>query len=101
MTLNCKQGDLAIVVKSLAGNEGKIVKCLASAMVDRVPTIEGETIWFFDGFRQVWLIETPINVRRLSDGRILHSYFISDKGLRPLRGDLSDESAEKEKALTL
>ena len=28
MTLNCKVGDLAIVVRSVAGNEGKIVRCL-------------------------------------------------------------------------
>jgi len=26
--LNCKQGDLAIVVRSAAGNEGKIVRCV-------------------------------------------------------------------------
>lgn len=26
--MNCKQGDLAIIVKSMAGNEGKIVRCL-------------------------------------------------------------------------
>jgi hypothetical protein len=26
--MNCKQGDLAIIVKSTAGNEGKIVRCL-------------------------------------------------------------------------
>lgn len=28
MKLNCKAGDLAVVVKSEAGNEGKIVRCL-------------------------------------------------------------------------
>ena len=28
MALNCKQGDLAIVVYSVCGNEGKIVRCL-------------------------------------------------------------------------
>ena len=26
--MRCKQGDLAVVVRSTAGNEGKIVKCL-------------------------------------------------------------------------
>lgn len=26
--MNCKQGDLAIIVKSICGNEGKIVRCL-------------------------------------------------------------------------
>lgn len=28
MGLNCKLGDLAIVVNSVAGNEGKIVRCV-------------------------------------------------------------------------
>ena len=26
--MNCKQGDLAVVVRSLAGHEGKIVTCV-------------------------------------------------------------------------
>ena len=26
--MNCKQGDLALIVKSVAGNEGKIVRCV-------------------------------------------------------------------------
>ena len=26
--MNCKQGDLAVVVRSVCGNEGKIVRCL-------------------------------------------------------------------------
>lgn len=26
--MNCKPGDLAIIIKSAAGNEGKIVRCL-------------------------------------------------------------------------
>ena len=28
--MRCKQGDLAVIVKSWAGNEGKIVKCVRS-----------------------------------------------------------------------
>jgi len=28
MKLNCKAGDLAIMVKSVAGNEGKIMRCV-------------------------------------------------------------------------
>lgn len=26
--MNCKPGDLAVVVKSIAGNEGRIVRCI-------------------------------------------------------------------------
>ena len=32
--LNCKQGDLAILVRSYAGNEGAIVRCLELAEPD-------------------------------------------------------------------
>ena len=63
--MNCKQGDLAIVVKSRAGNEGKILKCIK--FVGRVPGWCGEDRWEVDvrlrsrlggvciTFRDAWL----------------------------------------------
>ena len=27
--MNCKQGDLAVIVRSYAGNEGKVVRCVS------------------------------------------------------------------------
>lgn len=30
--MNCKPGDLAIVIRSVAGNEGKIVRCVRSTV---------------------------------------------------------------------
>jgi len=103
MGFNCKQGDLAIVVNSQAGNEGKIVKCLRAAFTEGVPTIEGTFVHFTGGPRYVWLTETIVNIKGRTSGRVLHTYFVSDKNLKPLRGDLSqdDEQTEKEKALTL
>jgi hypothetical protein len=103
MKLNCRTGDLAIVVKSKAGNEGKIVKCLAVTLTAGIPTIEGPFIEFIDGPRYVWLTETVVNLKGGRSGKVLHSYFVSDANLKPLRGDISDdqESIEKEKALTL
>jgi hypothetical protein len=32
MKLNCRPGDLAVIVRSTAGNEGKIVRCLQLVM---------------------------------------------------------------------
>lgn len=29
--MNCKKGDLAVIVRSMAGNEGRIVQCLRIA----------------------------------------------------------------------
>jgi hypothetical protein len=52
MTLHCKPGDLAIVVKSDAGNHGKIVRCIRLASLSE---IRG---WFFsDLFGPVWVID--------------------------------------------
>jgi len=43
MALNCKQGDLAIVIRSNKGFIGKIVKCLSLA---RCNPLTGEAGWF-------------------------------------------------------
>ena len=59
MTLNCKVGDLAIVVRSAAGNEGKIVRCVRlgnngfflsrnNGVVDHGPS------WVIDGALVGW-----------------------------------------------
>lgn len=51
--MNCKQGDLAIFVKSNAGNEGKIVTCLRFATAAECdaygfnPHFHGP-VWFTD-----------------------------------------------------
>ena len=37
--MNCKQGDLAVIVRSYAGNEGKIVQCLEFVMFEFVQGI--------------------------------------------------------------
>jgi hypothetical protein len=34
--MNCKQGELAFVVRSAAGNDGKIVRCVRLATLDEV-----------------------------------------------------------------
>jgi len=44
--MNCKQGDLAIVVRSCAGNEGKIVRCLR--FIGKVKGFAGDNRWETD-----------------------------------------------------
>jgi len=46
--MNCKQGDLAIVVKSFNGNEGKIVRCLRLASGREAKTSVYEFVWLVD-----------------------------------------------------
>lgn len=75
--MRCKPGDLAIVVKSRAGNEGKIVTCLR--FVGEVPGFEGNDYWRTD---------TVV----LSRQGLPNSYF-RDSYLCPLRGsDRQDQT---------
>ena len=50
--MNCKQGDLAIIVESAADNAGKIVRCVKAAgvcsMFDRHGTRRTEAAWEVD-----------------------------------------------------
>lgn len=76
--MNCKPGDLAIVVKSIAGNEGKIVRVLR---LHPSPPLQ-----FFDGPR--WLID---QVLLDSLGRPIDH--LADRVLRPIRdSDREDET---------
>jgi len=38
--MNCKQGDLAIVIRSVRGNEGKIVRCVSPLKIIEAWTVE-------------------------------------------------------------
>lgn len=74
--MNCKQGDLAIIVKSYAGNEGKIVRCLRY-----VGKVEG---WIG---RDRWETDTQIIGEF---GSVTNT--VNDSYLRPIRdSDKEDE----------
>ena len=72
--LNCKKGDLAVIVNSAAGNEGKIVRCL-----DYIGLCEWDHI---DGVRlnETWRIDQKLPP---FDG--FDDDTIEDHRLRPLR----------------
>lgn len=77
--MNCKQGDLAIIVTSANGNEGKIVRCLRLATpedADRFHVIMSVATWFID-------INLPT---RRGDAIPL----IPDRRLRPIRAPGDD-----------
>lgn len=74
--MNCKQGDLAVIVRSLAGNEGKVVQCLRPVLNE---------LHAFPGPR--WLIDRAIP--HSTQGATLT---VADCALRPLRdSDGEDE----------
>lgn len=79
--MNCKQGDLAVIVRSMAGNEGKIVRC--DRLIPGGEDITGLPTEF-GGVR--WVIGIPMM------GTIGPIYSVADSCLRPLRdSDGEDE----------
>lgn len=85
MKLNCKVGDLAVIVKSTLGQAGKIVRCLE--MISPNTDVGGgsffkEPAWRID--RCIDLVSTKYGVSSLP--------FCMDSILRPLRD--SDEPDE-------
>lgn len=81
--MNCKQGDIAVVVRSFAGNEGRVLTCLrlASRMeceAEHLPWWNEDAVWVTDA------------LLRCTFGPATRLY--PDSRLRPLRdSDGKDE----------
>lgn len=73
--MNCKPGDLAIIVQSKAGNEGKVVRIVK--FVGQIHGWAGNDRWEIDQEIPSW-----------PDGS---SNTAQDKNLRPLRDDEGDD----------
>lgn len=97
MKLNCKQGDIAIIVSSTCGNEGKIVQCLELLETDRLVDVNGNVFRYVGGGRYVWRIDRPINFKSVRDSYITQVMYCADAKLRPLRGDINDEELDTTK----
>ena len=83
--MNCKQGDLAVIVRSVSRNEGRIVRCLrlhSSEMFDL------DDKFINSGPRGPrWVIEG--NIKSIEGKRL---FSVADAQLRPLRdSDGEDE----------
>ena len=77
--MNCKQGDLAIVVCSVSSNEGKIVRCVKLHTLPHGFDADGR--WQDQPIGARWVIEPTLPVDRGD-----YSYTIADAYLRPIRG---------------
>lgn len=84
MELNCKEGDLATLVRSAKGNEGKIVRCVR--FYGRGGFKCGAS------FEDVWIVESPFGMPDAKARANGGDAAISDSWLRPLRdSDGEDE----------
>ena len=82
--MNCKQGDLAIIVRSTCGNEGKIVHCL-----ELFPA--GFALIHPD-LGPVWRVDRRISSIWSNGSVAFDDCHVPDSALRPIRGDLLDDS---------
>ena len=79
--MNCVKGDLAVIVRSRAGLEGTIVKCV------RLHSSETHDL---NGVRMAhnlgprWLIDAPLK-SQYEDGEPVMIQTIADANLRPIR----------------
>lgn len=82
--LNCRPGDLAVIVRSAAGNEGKIVQCIELDRFMRWQSLGGKE-WTAPGWRVDQVLRgtggTPDN-------------WIEDSLLRPIRDPGEDAQDE-------
>jgi hypothetical protein len=85
--MNCKPGDLAVFVRSDAGNEGRIIECVRLAT--RTELIRGG---FITRFGPVWVTREPLIA---TSG--IYLPFAIDAYLRPIRDpgdDAQDETLQ-------
>lgn len=83
MGLNCKQGELAVVVRSYAGNEGAVVTCVE--LIPRWTRVAPDGWGCKTG--PAWVTDRVF--RNVIGG---HGSIVPDDQLRPLRdGDGDDE----------
>jgi len=80
--MNCKQGDLAIIIRSYAKNEGKLVTCLRLATLQ-----EQDTANFYNEYLEpAWLVDRKLNSLSVSGNAMLPPINIAlDSSLRPIR----------------
>ena len=83
--MNCKQGDMAVVVRSSAGNEGRVVTCLEYVGSLGIIEINGEPHYMASS--DYWRVDRDLNLAK-RDGRLFldHAPFIPDSFLMPISG---------------
>lgn len=87
----CRVGDLAVIIKSVSGNEGKIVRCV-KLHNSKTHDVDGLRVDPRNGVR--WVIETPLIGRDMLTWREVPLYTVPDASLRPLR-DPGDDAQDE------
>lgn len=88
--MNCKQGDLAVFVRSMAGNDGLIVRCL------RLADEHDKSNWGHErSIEQLWLVDKMVKKVGSETGRPFPAAPLAeDAFLRPIR-DPGDDATDE------
>lgn len=78
--MNCKKGDMAVIIESCAGNEGKVVTCLE--YVGNPECIEGN--FLVRSANGWWRVDRELNSRSLLLGDMGTMHFARDEQLMPI-----------------
>lgn len=101
--MKCKVGDMALIVKSMAGNEGKVVTCLEYMGHDPGIIIWEDKVINLTNAKDWWRIDVKLNMLQIyNDGTVVleenHSPFCRDDFLMPIGNrDAPMEVKEDEK----
>jgi len=79
--MNCKPGDLAVIVKSMCGLEGKIIR-----VVEYVGALKTHL------YTDLWRLESEIPAIHVISRKKTTSLYFSDSCLRPIRDQPGNES---------
>ena len=79
--MNCKQGDLAVVVRSRHSNAGRVMTCLCIATTEELVATFGSTMTIHD---PIWRVDVPLLWINAFRERI-EVLYAADEALRPLR----------------
>ena len=79
--MNCKQGDLAVIVRSQLGNAGRVMTCLCIATPEELFATFGNTM---TRHGSIWRVDVPLQWKAWFHGQIEVPY-MADEVMRPLR----------------
>lgn len=85
MKLNCNQGDLAVVVRSECGNEGKIVRCLRLAQPGEIHKSECKKVEIESTTFGCWVVDQLMDWKIHPLAESSKHFLAKDIGLQPLR----------------
>jgi hypothetical protein len=83
--MNCKPGDLAVVIRSETGNLGKIVRCIAVASKEQADQVR---FWACP----MWEVDRPMQWEYQHE--VFYERFCPDDCLRPIRPQSDDATDE-------